>query len=295
MSKMFYLSQMGTWFSKVLLVLCLSFLKKKLKKSSCPDGALIEHYLNGTYVHLHRSTFLSGCFHTVPCGSVQFVASGTSLQPGQRGHHWCPGAVFCLCLYCFNGVRLASASPLWFMGGMVSGSTVMVWQSKRRSLGYIHDFTKSCCRFSLHTPPPPEHLILIQLCSGFQVIEIYFLSCYYYMSIICCPTSRKQNIHHITYNTFVGFMLEMFTLYSRRQGYLGKHEPGLLHRSIPPFPVNPTGIEWEFSIPAVRCVQGSVEVLKIIIIKEVYACSEFIPWPHSPPRTSKSFSERSFS
>lgn len=81
---------------------------------------------------------------------------------------------------------------------------------------------------------------------------------------------------------------------------MGKHEPGLLHcpvlrGSFPPFAVNPTGMEREFSIPAICCVQGSVEVLKIIIIKAVYACSEFIPWPHSLARTSKSFSERSFS
>lgn len=67
----------------------------------------------------------------------------------------------------------------------------------------------------------------------------------------------------------------MLTLYPKMQGYMGKHEPGLLHcqvlrGSIPPFAVNPTGIEREFSIPAVHCVQGSVEVLKIIIIKKQF-------------------------
>lgn len=167
-------------------------------------------------MHQHISNSLSVCIHTVQCGSVQIVAvsAGTSLQPGQRGHHWCPGAVFCLCLYCFNGVRLASTSPLWFIGGMVSGSTAVVWQSKTRSLGYIHDFTKSSVD-SLCMPPPREHLILIQICWCFQVIAIYFLSWYYYyyyyyyyVHCVLCSTNWKQDID-ITYNSFCGFSINV--------------------------------------------------------------------------------------
>lgn len=99
------------------------------------------------------------------------------------------------------------------MGRMVSGSTAMVWQSKRRSLGYIHNLTKSYSTYF----SPWEHLILIQF-SG----TASSLSRYYYMSIICSSTNKEENIqiNVLTQSTFSG--VSMNALHPKTQGFMGK-------------------------------------------------------------------------